>query len=414
MDWKSIGYVLKFPSAKQLESTGHKIFMFETKDSTSPKLSIERLRQLCEEMLRMRFPGVPSRQQVRIYRERLNLACPFCGDSHTDNRAKRGNLYPESMHYRCYNGGCPRAFTDAYTLFSENGVNVTKEEEREMKVLSAETLRAHHTTKAERADMSAATLTNPDLLKALVKRDDIMRSMGLWEIKHGSPQHVYLTKRRQVVDQKFAWDNRGRRLFIFNLDSTGEFVFGAQTRKFDDASGGSKYLTYNIKKIHTEWLRKTLTDEEHTLLDEMIPVSTLFGILTCRFGEMLTVFEGPMDSFLMDNAVATCSINNEWPFDMGKKRFMQDNDSAGAGFAFKKIAEGEQVFLWRKFIRENGFRGKKVKDLNDLRIIEFLTDKTYDLNKYFSNDRFDLHEVVSNDDTFGQVVDKTYKKKWKK
>ena len=55
----------------------------------------------------------------------------------------------------------------------------------------------------------------------------------------------------------------------------------------------------------------------------------------------------------------------------------------------------------------------KIKDLNDLRILEFVTDKKYNLLNYFSSEKHDLIDIVGNDDTFGQVQ-KKYNKHWKK
>ena len=38
--------------------------------------------------------------------DKLNFACPYCGDSAHDSKKKRGNLYPERGFYKCYNDGC--------------------------------------------------------------------------------------------------------------------------------------------------------------------------------------------------------------------------------------------------------------------------------------------------------------------
>ena len=36
-------------------------------------------------------------------KERLNFACPYCGDSTDSPRKKRGNLYWNNLHFHCYN-----------------------------------------------------------------------------------------------------------------------------------------------------------------------------------------------------------------------------------------------------------------------------------------------------------------------
>ena len=43
-------------------------------------------------ILRKEFPNNARRQTIRRYPDRLNFACPFCGDSAHDDSKKRGNI----------------------------------------------------------------------------------------------------------------------------------------------------------------------------------------------------------------------------------------------------------------------------------------------------------------------------------
>ena len=43
------------------------------------------------------------KKQVREYTDRLNFACVYCGDSEKDISAKRGNLYLNTLIYKCFN-----------------------------------------------------------------------------------------------------------------------------------------------------------------------------------------------------------------------------------------------------------------------------------------------------------------------
>ena len=45
------------------------------------------------------------RKKIDTYPDRLSFSCPICGDSHSDIRKKRGNLYVNSLQYHCYNCG---------------------------------------------------------------------------------------------------------------------------------------------------------------------------------------------------------------------------------------------------------------------------------------------------------------------
>ena len=55
------------------------------------------------DILAQRFPGNAYKQEVHDKHERLNFACPYCGDSATDNWKKRGNLYEEGFNFHCFN-----------------------------------------------------------------------------------------------------------------------------------------------------------------------------------------------------------------------------------------------------------------------------------------------------------------------
>ena len=44
-----------------------------------------------------------TKRRVNDYSDRLNFACPYCGDSHKNNHAKRGNLYFNKLVFICFN-----------------------------------------------------------------------------------------------------------------------------------------------------------------------------------------------------------------------------------------------------------------------------------------------------------------------
>ncbi len=78
--------------------------------------------------------------------------------------------------------------------------------------------------------------------------------VGVSRATYFPAQVATIMKQLKTVDNKFAWDNYRKSLFGFNLDKTGEFVFGLQTRQMDDPN--AKYKTYTIEKIH-EWFMKS-------------------------------------------------------------------------------------------------------------------------------------------------------------
>lgn len=365
------------------------MMQMDVKDTgNSQTMSADRIEQLAKYVLSERFPGDTERQHIIRRGDRLSMCCPYCGDSN-DARKKRGNLYVSRLSYKCYNGGCDK-YTD-FEWFLKNWNQehrLTDAELTGLKISIQEKKLSGDYDKQALQDANLQLMIDAKWDRLLIKRSDLMKQMKLWDIRETSPQGVYLKKRMQKVDAKFAWDNWRKRLFVFNLDKTGEWVFGLQTKQMDDPN--AKYKTYTIEKIHEYFMK-----EESAGLIEYAAnynhLSTIFGILKVNMYQPVTVFEGPMDHFLYPNSVATCGSGKDWPLELDNKRWLQDNDAAGIKLALKKLEVGEEVFLWRKMFDENPhLRGNKMKDYNDIFINGVLNNKPPGtLDVYFSNHKHD-------------------------
>ena len=166
-----------------------------------------------------------------------------------------------------------------------------------------------------------------------------------------------------------------------------------QIRNFKYSKRVPKYITYRLGKIWEDFIGKG-DPEFLKSLDHLNEISTIFGISNLNFNRMITVFEGPFDSFLFPNSVALCSINNRFPFDIENKRWFLDDDKAGKDKAMKIIQEGESVFMWEKFKKENDLVTFKIKDLNKLVIhLKVNNKKIKRLENYFSRDKLDLINI---------------------
>ena len=66
------------------------------------------------------------RQKIDFYSNRWNFACPCCGDSSTDIRKKRGNLFLDSLSYHCYNCGEHMGINSFLNRFDESLSNEDK------------------------------------------------------------------------------------------------------------------------------------------------------------------------------------------------------------------------------------------------------------------------------------------------
>ena len=134
-------------------------------------------------------------------------------------------------------------------------------------------------------------------------------------------------------------------------------------------------------------------EENAELLSKLDTISTIFGIMDLDLNKTVTVFEGPLDSFLFPNSVGVCSAKNDFPFEVESLRYFYDNDDTGKDWSMRKLNEGFPVFMWRKFMIDNELSSLeiKIKDLNDLLIeakrrplrlkkfVDFFSDSKYDL-----------------------------------
>jgi hypothetical protein len=149
-------------------------------------------------------------------------------------------------------------------------------------------------------------------------------------------------------------------------------------------------MTYKLSRIYEELGLDY--GEEVMALDE---ISTAFGILEMDITRPITVFEGPLDSFLYRNSLATCSSNIDSPIELSTLRYFYDYDNAGREAALEKLNDGKSVFLWKKFLQEAGIdEPVKKMDLTDLLVLAKRKNiKIPKLSNYFSTDKYDAYWI---------------------
>ena len=60
------------------------------------------IRDILQKVLNKEFSNSHKRK-INDYNDRFNVACPYCGDSHKNQHAKRGNLYLNRLIFICFN-----------------------------------------------------------------------------------------------------------------------------------------------------------------------------------------------------------------------------------------------------------------------------------------------------------------------
>jgi hypothetical protein len=351
-------------------------------------MDLGRIRELLDDILRKEFAGNAGKQKIYEAGNRLNISCPYCGDS-SNPRKKRGNFYVDTLTYKCYNGGCG-IYKDAFSMFRDFQVvsKLDGDEKRDIIDLIKKGKEKRQTTYG---DVDISLFFDTDFKSVVIPRERFMQEMGLQEVK-GSKMENYLIRRNQQSDDKFAWDPETGKLYLFNLSKDNE-ILGLQFRNMD-STYGSKYYTYKLSGI---WEKLLKTDDQNLIEEakKIDPVSFVFNVGRISFDRTITIFEGPMDSWLWKNSVALCSIENKFPFDVENVQYWYDWDNAGRQKHSELLSAGKRVFNWKKFLVDHELPINKKWDLNDL--VNFLRAKRIKirrLDNYFTEEILDLSDFI--------------------
>jgi hypothetical protein len=323
-----------------------------------------------------------EKKQILEGRDRLNFACPYCGDSTTNTRKKRGNLYWRDLYVHCYNCSTHVSLDTFLHDFNENFegddrvdiINYIKENKKA-------------TYHGESLDFYLFEKIN----ELALTFDELLLGFNIYPINDLTYRAYPYLKSRLLHHKlnRFAYDPRTKDLYVFNLTNDNKIV-GFQTRNLD--GNGPKYKTWNISRIYDR-LNKTLDiSEEDT--DNIDKISMLFGILDADLGKPFTIFEGPIDAMFMSNSIGLTGVKKQIiEFnDVPTARYFFDNDMEGKTRMIEKLKEGQTVFLWDKFLKDFNIPSKKVKDLNDLvkYEYEFRLGCLNSIDKYFTNNHLDI------------------------
>lgn len=337
-------------------------------------------------ILSERFGGSGPKSRIKVGRERLNFACPYCGDSHDKVHKKRGNLFLDSLGYHCYNCNTHRtlrAFLKDFNSLPSQWTKITQ--------LAIDSVTEISSIRSVNSEKLLDALFNRDLIQHLFTREEIKSKLGLVEVQ-GTKIETYLDKRLQRQKENFLWDPKESKLYILNLKKDEGLVIGWQVRNFGKyTDNGAKYLTYKWSKA-CELLDKESSVESVDLLDKL---SYTFNIFNVDFTKTITVFEGPLDSFLFPNSIALSSLHMKVPFENESFRYLFDYDKPGQDKSLDFLKEGKAVFLWKNFLKDNDITIKKSKiDWTDVMIYCFLQRKKItNLSSYFTSDKYDVIHI---------------------
>ncbi len=338
----------------------------------------DKIVSLLSPILEKRFSGNVYKQKIRVKKDRILVSCPICGDSMKSDWKQRGNIILRGKYrgfYKCFNCG---SFQRIDNFLKDFNVEI------DLKTLNyiSNNLTDFSTTANIKYDMSVF-LDMQTIENVAIDREEFRKYFDYLEVKD-SRIYNWLKNRLQYDVSKFMYSEKLNHLIILNLTKSGR-ILGMQKRTFQ---GPNRYLTYKISKIY-----ELMNKDPNILSDEIDALSQIFNICLLDYSKPIILCEGPLDSFLLKNAIANAGANKSFPFDLPLKYFY-DNDETGIKKSLEKINNNEQVFLWNKFLNDVNVPFKKKWDVNDILIWSRENNvKLPSFDLYFSNDSLDSIDI---------------------
>ena len=353
----------------------------------------------------------PSRERRRIvtHHDRLNFCCPYCGDSHNNERAKRGNIWFNRLIFVCFN-------CDHKTSFDRfvKDHNEMLDPEKKMEII--EHLAANITYQDYEEDVFDAQIDDLISLEDLSNAFNVKKVAPIYDFQPVDPKSgvfKYLlnrgiTKEKQanIYQAKFDKGDDNFDHIICLLNRRGDKIVGMQVRNLK--SGKRRFfLIYNYETL-AHWVHGDDFDMEINKLTMYNKLSYFFNILNLDFNRTINIFEGYLDSLFFPNSIGVVGVNTDMRFIENNNldiRYIYDNDSAGYKKSAEKIKMDIPVFLWNKLFThvvdkkksrdpyKLEYRMKKVKDMNQLAQLVQNPYSKLELENFFSSDVFDIKYI---------------------
>jgi len=337
-------------------------------------------------ILRRVFPTTPQKQQIKKDVNGLVVACPYCHDSATSVYKKRGHILIRGKwagHYKCFNCNAfttiPQFMTDFDESLSLSGLKFVQEHR------NADIMTINSSSNEITADVFCKELA----LKYGVDRDGFREYLQFVEITNtyiAKQGYEYLLGRLQFGFDNFMYDPKTNSIVILNI--CDRRVIGCQLRRLGKNIPKSKrFLTYNLGRMYSDFFKRP----DIVIPQEIDTISTLFGVYKINVYKPIIVTEGPMDSFLLPNAIATAGANKHMAVDL-PFYYMFDADKTGQKHAIEKMKEHCKVFLWGKLKKDLNLPKREKWDVNDVVLYvrqKYGNDYKIDWLKYFSDNLLD-------------------------
>ncbi len=365
------------------------------------------IKNIVQKILNKEFVNTQKRR-INDYTDRLNMACPFCGDSHRNNHAKRGNLYFNRLVFICFNCDKKTTFDRMCKEFNEQ---IDPDKKLEM-IEHLDSIMTYNDYQNEFVDAKFDNLIDISDLEKSIELNltpfsdfkPIQVNGGIYKYLVG--RGIEPDKHKDIYQAKY-WKNEDESEWIIvMLNRRGTKILGMQIRNLKEGKR-RMFKIYNYENI-LEWVNLSKEDPKLIDISELViynKLSYYFNILNINFDSMITVFEGYLDSLFYPNSIGLVGVNTDFRFLESSGFDLQyffDNDEAGFKKSEEKLKQGYKVFLWNKLFesiveQKNSsdpfsllHRISKVKDINKLCQLTPSAFKKLKLPLFFSKDVLDV------------------------
>jgi len=348
-----------------------------------------------------------NRRRIVVYSDRLNVCCPYCGDGKSEYK-KRGNLYFNRLVFICFNCDKKTTFDRMCKEFNEQ---IDPDKKLEM-IEHLDSIMTYNDYQNEFVDAKFDNLIDIEELETAINLN-LTPLSDFKPIQIGGGIYKYLIgrgiepdKHKDIYQAKY-WKNEDESEWIIvMLNRRGSKLLGMQVRNLKEGRR-RMFKIYNYENI-LEWVNLAKDEPKQIDINELViynKLSYYFNILNVDFDNMITVFEGYLDSLFYPNSIGLVGVNTDFRFLENSGFDLQyffDNDEAGFKKSEEKLKEGYPIFLWNKLFDDIVSQKKsadpfsllhrisKVKDINKLCQLTPDAFKKLRLPLFFSKDVLDV------------------------
>lgn len=340
-----------------------------------------------EKILKKVFPANFHKNVVEELGDRINFACPYCGDSELDDRKKRGNIYKDNFAFKCFNCGIHKPAIHLFEDFLGDEIG-QKEKFQLITLFNKKAL-------GFKGASNFNFFSRDSISKFLIAPVDVFcAKLGLKELSGKSLDYVVSRRIPSFAFERLRTDIRTRsNLYILNTITLNNETFVV--------SFNIRFTKNKFYKIHTfkdvcDIMNVNVDSFPDKLeFDSFNAYANVGNFFNINFNKPIILTEGFFDSIFVPNSLYLSGVSKHIPIEFEKVYLLFDNDKIGRKTMRESLSDNSgktYVFNWFRFLNETGFGdGFRVKDMNDWILAGGKMEST-NIFDFFVNDKMMLVE----------------------